>query len=107
MRYVLALAALVAAFVFLAPLMAGAQSVTMMNATPCVPVAALPGLTAQYNEHPIGAGLSSDGKSLYYIIVSESGTFTLIRRDASGMACLIGGGNGWQVIAPPVAGRGL
>lgn len=107
MRHLLVVAALVAAFVFLAPLMARAQRVTMMTATSCVPVSQLPALQKEFGEHPIGAGLSSDGKSLYYLIRSKDGAFTMIRRDANGMACFIGGGVGWSSITPPIEGEGL
>lgn len=107
MRRLFAVAALVAAFVFLAPLMPRAQSITQMNATPCVAAKDLPTMLKRFEENPIGAGLSSDGTSLYYVVVSKSGTFTMIRRDANGMACLIGGGNSWQEIDLPPEGEGL
>lgn len=107
MRHVLAVAALVAAFVFLAPLMARAARVTVMTATPCVPVSELPALQKEFGEHPIGAGLSIDGKALYYLMRSKDGAFTMIRRDASGLACFIGGGVGWSSISPPIEGEGL
>lgn len=99
-------AALVAAFVFLAPLVR-AQSVTLMAPTPCVPVAKLDGLTKEHGENSVGAGLSATGKYIYEFYLSSEGTFSLVMRDTHGMACLIGSGINWTTIRAPVAGRGL
>ena len=73
-----------------------AQSVTMMTAMVCVPASEVAAITERSGERRVGSGLDANGKSIFEIYASRQGTFTIVRRDASGMACLLGTGGYWS-----------
>ncbi len=51
-------------------------------------------LANRYNEQVIGQGLA--GGTVVEILASESGTFTILYSDPSGVSCIIYVGTGWQ-----------
>jgi hypothetical protein len=58
-------------------------------------------LASNFNEKPIGMGLAETG-ALVVIFVSPAGTWTAASVSAEGTACVLGIGNGWTDMAPPV-----
>jgi hypothetical protein len=58
-------------------------------------------LASNFNEKPAGMGLADSG-SLVVIFVSPAGTWTAASVSAEGTACVLGVGNGWTDMTPPV-----
>ncbi len=58
-------------------------------------------LASNFNEKPLGMGLSGTG-SLVVIFTSPAGTWTAATVTAAGQACIVGAGDGWTDLAPPV-----
>ena len=58
-------------------------------------------LASNFNEKPIGMGLAESG-ALVVIFVSPAGTWTAASVSAEGTACVLGVGNGWTDMTPPV-----
>ncbi len=71
-------------------------------AAPCAPRAEfVKALASNYNEKPSGMGLSQSG-ALVVIFTSPAGTWTAATVSAAGEACLVGSGDGWTDLTPPV-----
>ncbi len=62
----------------------------------------LPQLERKYGEVPVGVGVANG--NLVELLTSKSGTWTIIWTNPRGLACLIGSGEGWQVLEPPELG---
>jgi hypothetical protein len=58
-------------------------------------------LATNFNEKPMGMGLADSG-SLVVIFTSPSGTWTAASVSAEGTACVLGVGDGWTDLTPPV-----
>jgi hypothetical protein len=58
-------------------------------------------LASQFNEKPIGMGLAGSG-AMVVLFVSPAGTWTAATVSTTGSACLVGSGNNWTDVAPPV-----
>ncbi len=52
-------------------------------------------LNGKYKEQVVGRGLVEDGRAMFELFVSESGTWTVVVTDTKGRSCLVGGGEGW------------
>jgi hypothetical protein len=71
-------------------------------AAPCAPRAeVVKALASNFNERPLGMGLSASG-ALVVIFTSPAGTWTAATVSAAGQACVVGSGDGWTDLAPPV-----
>jgi len=71
-------------------------------AAPCAPRAeVVKALASKFNEKPLGMGLSQSG-ALVVIFTSPAGTWTAATVSAAGEACVVGAGDGWTDLAPPV-----
>ena len=58
-------------------------------------------LSSTYSETPIAAGLSATG-SVFEVIASEGGSWTMLMTRASGISCVLAWGQGWQALDPEV-----
>ena len=58
-------------------------------------------LASNFNEKPLGMGLSDSG-ALVVIFASPAGTWTAASVSAEGSACILGAGDGWTDLTPPV-----
>jgi hypothetical protein len=58
-------------------------------------------LGEHYAEHPIAVGLQSDGSLLQVFAAPTTSTWTLVSMRPDGMACLIGAGKAWELLAQP------
>jgi hypothetical protein len=58
-------------------------------------------LASNFNEKPVGMGLADSG-ALVVIFVSPAGTWTAASVSAEGTACVLGVGDGWTDLTPPV-----
>jgi hypothetical protein len=50
-------------------------------------------LKTQYSEHVLGRGLSQKGKSMFELLVSKSGSWTVLASDPKGRSCIVAGGD--------------
>ena len=62
--------------------------------------AVLQALSAKYGEAAIWQGRTSDGHDLLITANPDGGTWTVLRLDAAGQACLLVGGPSWQPGSP-------
>jgi hypothetical protein len=58
-------------------------------------------LGERYSEHPVAVGLQSDGSLLQVYAAATTSTWTLVAMRPDGMACLIGAGKAWELLATP------
>jgi hypothetical protein len=58
-------------------------------------------LGERYAEHPVAVGLQSDGSLLQVYAATTTSTWTLVSMRPDGMACLIGAGKAWELLATP------
>ncbi len=102
MRIFVPVFALVAGLIFSSAVMAQRQ-----GPQPGVPVLCkergeiLDKLSSTYSETPIAAGLSATG-SVFEVIASEGGSWTMLMTRASGISCVLAWGQGWQALDPEV-----
>ena len=61
-------------------------------------------LASEYKEQPIGQGLSGRGAVFKLYANPETGSWTAIVALPNGGACIVDGGEEWEIIAP-VLGR--
>lgn len=61
-------------------------------------------LETDYRERRIGMGATQDGRAVFELYVSDSGTWTILVTDTRGTSCIHGAGVGWT--AEPV-GEGI
>ena len=70
---------------------------------PCVKRADfLKHLRANYDESPVAMGLTAGG-GLLEVIVSETGTWTIIVTTPNGISCGVATGEGWESVSKVVA----
>lgn len=80
------------------PVPVQAQSVFYITRTECWPDADVRTFLKKYHEVRSGAGLSTKpGKSaIVELLVSPSGTWTIIQRNAAGFTCFLDMGKNWM-----------
>ena len=94
---ILTIAAAVFAAFFVFPVLA-------QNQPMCAPRAALLQVAYEnYQEVPVVRGLASSGRMLE-ILAAPSGTWTLLSTTPEGTSCMMGDGQGWQVVEPKPPG---
>ncbi len=59
-------------------------------------------LKNQYNEIPIGIGVSANQQSIFEILVSPSGSWTIIQTQTNKLSCIMADGKGWIQKKPPI-----
>lgn len=92
-RHILLLAALAPALFWAAP--ATAQQV-------CVPrEQAVAWLEEQFSEKPLGRGLTSDGRAMFELFVSEEGSWTILVSQPKGPSCVVAAGQHWRQVPDP------
>ena len=57
-------------------------------------------LEQQYDEKLTAFGVGSDGR-MVEVLVGPVGTWTIITTDTTGIACIIGSGDGWRRLKVP------
>jgi hypothetical protein len=62
-------------------------------------------LKNNYEEQPVGMGLSTDG-GLIEIYSSENGTWTILITRPSGVSCLVAAGDSWEELKSTVPALG-
>ncbi len=55
-------------------------------------------LEEKFDEQVIGRGLTPNGKAMFELFVSESGSWTVIVSEPSGRSCVVAIGESWQRI---------
>ncbi len=60
---------------------------------------ALAQLAEKYREVPVAGGLSSQG-TMVEVLVSPSGSWTILVTTAAGRSCLVAAGEGWRAFEP-------
>lgn len=87
-RIAMTLAALVV--LFLSVSAAKAQQVCALRDT------AVTQLESQFNEQIVGRGLVDNGKAMFELLVSETGTWTVVVTDINGRSCIVANGISWM-----------
>ena len=63
-------------------------------------------LGKQYGEKVAARGLTQNGKAMFELFVSESGSWTVLVSDPAGRSCILANGEDWQrlpaIIGDPV-----
>ena len=67
-------------------------------ASPCVPWEMMHQIVQNHSEEIAGRGLSVDGGALFELWLAPDGSFSITARATNGMMCMIGAGEGWQVV---------
>jgi len=62
-------------------------------------------LQGNYRETPVSMGLASNG-SVLEITRSDSGTWTILLTNPSGITCLMAAGENWETVRPEKKKRG-
>ena len=57
---------------------------------------AVPRLQKEFEEQIVGRGLTPNGKAMFELFVSQSGTWTVLVSDTDGRSCIVASGAGWQ-----------
>ncbi len=79
---------------------------TVQAAQVCLPrQEAISQLAKQFEEKPIGRGLSDDGNAMVELFTSEKGSWTIVVTDTKGKSCLVASGDSWGSL-PKLVGRG-
>ena len=68
---------------------ANAQQLCLLRDT------AIEKLQKNFEEQIVGRGLTQEGKAMFELFTSETGTWTLIVTDTEGNSCIIANGEGW------------
>jgi hypothetical protein len=55
-------------------------------------------IATEYREFPAAVGLAGNG-TLFELLLSAEGTWTLIATRPNGISCFVGGGDSWQPVA--------
>ena len=88
---------ILSAIVIASALLLPAQSVNAQQV--CVPHEKVKlQLEEKFDEQVIGRGLTPNGKAMFELFVSESGSWTVIVSEPSGRSCVVAGGESWQPI---------
>ena len=56
-------------------------------------------LKKNFDEQVVGRGLTPNGKAMFELFVSESGSWTVLASDPSGRSCVVASGESWHRIA--------
>lgn len=66
-------------------------------------------LAEKYAEHPVAMAISGKAseQNVLEIFVSQKGTWTALKTNKEGMACILGAGEGWKALPPKIEGTGL
>jgi len=59
-----------------------------------------------YSEKPIGLGITAKGASVVEILVSESGTFSIILTTKDLNSCMIAAGESWEFYPLEIIAKG-
>ena len=102
----------IAAVAGVAMLLVGGVSYSSSAQVPgvrCVPMgfysAAIEMLAGRWSERVVGRGLQGEGKYLWEVTASASGTWTIILTySESGMTCALASGQDWEQYEPPADG---
>lgn len=57
-------------------------------------------LEGKYKEAQAGIGLAANGDGVVQLYVSESGSWTVLVTQPTGLTCLVAGGQSWEIITP-------
>ena len=57
-------------------------------------------LEKQYHERVYGRGLTPNGKSMFELLISETGSWTVLASTPEGRSCVVAGGDSWHEIKP-------
>ena len=57
---------------------------------------AVPRLQKEFEEQIVGRGLTPNGKVMFELFVSQSGTWTVLVSDTDGRSCIVASGASWQ-----------
>lgn len=60
--------------------------------------AAITQLEAKFNERVVGRGLAKRGKEMVELLVSESGSWTVVISDTQGRTCIVASGDSWMPV---------
>ncbi|MBT8167491.1 MULTISPECIES: hypothetical protein [Roseobacteraceae] len=55
-------------------------------------------LEKQYDERVYGRGLTPNGKSMFELLISETGSWTVLASTPEGHSCVVAGGDSWHEI---------
>jgi hypothetical protein len=55
-------------------------------------------LDAKFAERPVAAGLQTNGNLLQLFVSTETGTWSMVVVQPSGMGCLVSAGKGWESV---------
>lgn len=64
-------------------------------------------LETKYGEAVLGRGLTAEGAMVEIWASPGTGTWSIVVTSPAGLACLLGAGTDWSVIAPPKPDRKL
>ena len=65
----------------------------------CLPhAAAVAKLAQEYRETVVAMGVSTDGRNMFEVFVSQSGTWTLLITDTNKLSCIMAAGVGWSAM---------
>ena len=59
---------------------------------------ALGQLEKRHQEKVFGRGLATNGKAMFELFVSKSGSWTVLASDPSGRSCVVAGGDSWHEV---------
>jgi hypothetical protein len=83
----------------------GAALLAPAAAAPCgLRAAIVARLGAAYGEIQLGAGLAGPAALIEVFAAAGTGTWTILRTGANGVACVLAAGQGWQPAPPPPPG---
>lgn len=51
-----------------------------------------------YDEAPVSVGVQTNGNLLEVFSSAETGTWTIVSTEPSGLACVVAAGDGWQAL---------
>ena len=57
---------------------------------------AVPQFQKQFEVQIVGRGLTPNGKAMFELFVSQSGTWTVLVSDTDGRSCIVASGASWQ-----------
>lgn len=62
-------------------------------------------LKAEFNEEPVGGGITHTGEWVSTLTVAEDGNWSIIMTRGDGMTCIIAGGHAWEFRKLPPKGN--
>lgn len=89
-------------------LVAWANPASASDGPPCGPTKEiLQFLAEKYEEAPMGAGIVSDNGEMMSVLVSKTGTFTLLFTSPNGKTCIGASGTDWFESSSKIPGKNL